>query len=262
MKISAKKLSVLAALTTKKGRRKYSSFIASGIRVVEEAVKSSLHIQYAAVAQSELTAPGRLFLEKLKGINILETPAKTLRQIDRAESTQGIVAVISIPRPPGTEILPDSGAILALDGISDPSNLGAIARSALAFGFDSILMSRDCAELYSPKVIRASAGAIFHLNPVTEVDLTETLPRLKSQQYLIVGADTDGGDLRRISGATVRLSLVIGNEARGISPPVTSLCDELVRIPTAGRCESLSAPVAAGIIMYEISKRGIIASNR
>jgi len=234
MKLGAKKLSLIRALATKKGRRKYSSFLASGIRVINEAVKAGMEIQYLVVARSELTAPGRDL----------------------------IVAVISKPQAQKATEKLTSPEIVALDNISDPSNLGAIMRSALAFVFDDVLLGAGCAELYSPKVIQASAGAVFHLNSLTGQDLTEVLPELKSKGYSIIGTDTKGTDPEKALTVKDRLCLVIGNEARGISPEVTAWCDEIVRIPIAHRCESLSAPVAAGIVMYEISKRRPIGLNR
>jgi TrmH family RNA methyltransferase len=262
MKLSEKKLSVLRALATKKGRRKYSSFLASGVRVIDEAVRAGLQIQYLAVARSEFTVPGREFLDTRTGQDIFEISAKDMARIDKAQSSQGIVAVISTPQPRITLEMLKSAAILALDNISDPSNLGAILRSALAFGFGDILLSRDCAELYSPKVIRASAGALFHLNTLIDSDLVEELPRLKSRPYTIYGTDKLGTAIEELRTGNSNLCLVIGNEARGISPAVTAWCDKVIRIPMSDRCESLSAPVAAGIVMYEISKRAPIRSNR
>jgi TrmH family RNA methyltransferase len=262
MKLSEKKLSVLRALATKKGRGKYGSFLASGVRVIDEAVKAALQIQYLAVARSELTVPGREFLDTLTRQDIFEISAKDMAQIDKAQTSQGIIAVMSTPQPRITPETLKSALILALDSISDPSNLGAILRSALAFGFGDILLSRDCAELYSPKVIRASAGAIFHLNVLTDSDLVEELQRLKSLHYAVYGTDRAGTDIEKLQTGNSKLCLVIGNEARGISPVVTAWCDKNIRIPMSDRCESLSAPVAAGIAMYEISKLAPINSNR
>jgi TrmH family RNA methyltransferase len=262
MKLSEKKLSELRALATKKGRRKYNLFFVSGVRVIDEAVKAGLQIQYLAAARSELTAPGREFLDTLTGQDIFEISAKDMARIDRAQTSQGIIAVISTPQPKITPETLKSPAILALDNISDPSNLGAILRSALAFGFGDILLSRDCAELYSPKVVRASAGAVFHLNALSDSDLTERLSRLRSQHYTIYGTDKVGTDIEKLQTGSSKLCLVIGNEARGISTAVTAWCDKVLRLPMSDRCESLSAPVAAGIVMYEISKRAPISSNR
>ncbi len=261
MKLSEKKLSVLRALATKKGRRKYNSFLATGVRVIDEAMKAGLQIQYLAAARTELTVPGREFLVTLTKQDIFEISAKDVARIDKAQSSQGIIAVILTPQPRITLETLKSAAILALDNISDPSNLGAIFRSALAFGFGDILLSRDCAELYSPKVTSASAGAIFQLNTPSDINLDEELSRLKSRHYRIYGTDKVGTDIEKLRIGNSKLCLVIGNEARGISPAVTAWCDKVIRIPMSNRCESLSAPVAAGIVMYEFSKRAPIGSN-
>ncbi len=262
MKLSAKRLSVLVALATKKGRRKYNSFIASGMRVVDEAVKAGQPIQYVAAAPSELTAPGRRFLEGLAEQKLFEISARDLRRIDGSESSQGIIAVITMPHVQAAGVIPKSDLVLVIDGISDPSNLGAILRSAFAFRFDHVILGNGCAELYSPKVIRASAGAVFHLKVATGVDLPGELPMFKSEGYLVVGTAPDGTAFDELSIGQGNFCLIVGNEATGISPPVASWCDEIVRIPTADRCESLSAPVAVGIAMYEISKRRRVRANR
>lgn len=261
MRLSAKKLSVLRALAAKKGRRKHGAFLASGIRVIDEAAKSGQPIQFVAVAPVELTSHGRDFLEKLAGVEIFEISAKDVRRIDESDSSQGIIAVIEERASTDGYRKLQSASALALDSVSDPSNLGAIIRSAVAFRFEDILLGRGCAELHSPKVIRASAGMVFHVNPMVDVELHEEMPRLKSMGYRVIGTDAEGTSLETAAGMTSRPCLVVGNEAHGISPAAGAWCDDIVRIPISDVCESLSAPAAAAIAMYELSKRRGARSN-
>lgn len=263
MKLSNKRLTLLRSLTTKKGRAKHSSFLATGTRIIDEAIKSGQSVQYLAVAQSELTETGRKFLDTNKSLQVFEIAAKDLMHIDSSNSTQGVLAVISmIPTMKSSNEL-KSDSLLALDSISDPSNLGAIVRSALAFSFGGIILGEGCAELVSPKVIRASAGSIFHLGVMVGADLTREIGNLKARGYSVLGTDSTGSDVQVVRTKTKRrVCLVIGSEARGMSPAVSALCDNVMSIPITEKCDSLSAPVAAGVAMYEIAKWSAAAVKR
>ncbi|MBQ9408904.1 MAG: RNA methyltransferase [Clostridia bacterium] len=150
----------------------------------------------------------------------------------------------------------DEGArlLLALDGVQDPGNLGTILRTMDAAGFAGAFLSEACADVYSPKVQRSAMGSAFRM-PTQRGDLTKKLTELKAQGFRIVVSDLSGGNLyeSRFS-PNDKLLLVIGNEARGVSEPVKALSDIRVKIPMRGRAESLNAAVAAGILMYELTR--------
>jgi len=254
MKLSGSRLKEFVSLLTVKGRRERNAFLVSGVRVIEEAIKANWPIQYLVVSRSELTSTGEEFLRRVDGKEIFELAARDLRRFDSSRSSQGIVAVLSGPEKNDTPAKVNSELILALDAMADPSNLGAILRSAHAFGFRDVILSSGSVELYSPKVVRASAGSIFHLDIHADAELADLLTDLKASGRRVVGTSSESDISDSMPEGSRPVCLVIGNEAHGISAGVISLCDKVIRIPIGDGCESLSAPVAAGIAMYEISQ--------
>ena len=140
--------------------------------------------------------------------------------------------------------------IIALDNIQDPGNLGTIIRSAVAFNFDTIVISNDSVDVYNSKVIRATQGMLFNVNIVV-TDITSFLNDIKTD-YKIIGTDVVGGksvsDFKKLG----KFAIIVGNEGQGISSDTKKLCSDFVYIPMSKDCESLNVGVAASIIMYEL----------
>ncbi|MDR0222853.1 MAG: RNA methyltransferase [Oscillospiraceae bacterium] len=149
----------------------------------------------------------------------------------------------------------DARRLILLDGVRDPGNAGAVIRSCEAFGFDGIIFSGDCADIYNGKVIRSSAGSAFRI-PNTRGKLPEIIPRLKDAGFAVYAADSKKGAVP-VRGAAFaeKAAVVIGSEGRGVSDGVLALSDERIRIPIKG-AESLNAAVAAGIICYILKTGG------
>jgi TrmH family RNA methyltransferase len=254
MKPPSSTLALVRSLTTKKGRARHGKFIAAGARVIGEAIAAKCPIEFLLVSPSDLTSTGRRLTESLRGLKVYEVSSRDFRHIDQASTTQGVLAIVEKGQTPVGGAPALGSRVLALDSINDPSNLGAMIRSALAFGFDQVLLSEGCVELHSPKVIGASAGSIFHLEISEGNVLPAELAAMRDLGYNVVGSSADGEDFYSGTFGTEKLCLVIGNEARGIALETRAVCNVIVRIPIATRCESLSAPVAAGILMHELSK--------
>ena len=143
------------------------------------------------------------------------------------------------------------GLVCLLDNIQDPGNLGTIIRSAVAFNFNTIILSNDSVDLYNDKVIRASEGMIFDLNIVRR-DIHKIVGELKTKGYKIYGTDVlKGIELKNMVFGD-KTAIIIGNEGRGMSEELKLLCDEMIHISI--NCESLNASVAASIIFYEVDK--------
>jgi TrmH family RNA methyltransferase len=142
--------------------------------------------------------------------------------------------------------------IIILDGIQDPGNLGTIIRSAVAFNIDSVVLSRECVDLYNAKVIRSTKGMLFNINILSK-DLEEFISNL--DDYVIYGTDVVNGNNIRNIDVPLKLGLVIGNEGRGISDKIKKLCDKFIYIDMNDKCESLNASVAASILMYEVNNK-------
>jgi len=144
------------------------------------------------------------------------------------------------------------GNILILDRLQDPGNLGTIIRSAVAFNFDSIILSNDSVDLYNPKVIRASEGMIFHIN-IIRTDINKFIDNLDNDYVKITTDVIDGKDIKNIKFN--KCAIVIGNEGNGVSEKIKNKCDEKVYIKMNTNCESLNASVAASILMYEVNSK-------
>lgn len=144
----------------------------------------------------------------------------------------------------------DGGALfVAVDGVTDAANLGAILRSAEGFGVDVVILHADRAAPVTPTAIRTAAGATAYLQIVTVTNLARALAQLQRYGFWVVGADLDGQPLHGYRFAE-RSVVVVGSEGSGIRPGVRARCDDLVTVETAGRVGSLNAAVAAGIVLY------------
>ena len=142
-----------------------------------------------------------------------------------------------------------SDFVLALDHLQDPRNLGALFRSAAAFGFTTVLISLDCCDIYHEHVLRASKGALFYLN-VKRANLSNELIKLKNNGFQIVSTHQSG---TKIVEKQAKIVLILGNEGNGINQDIITMSDLCVAIPTK-KVESLNVAVAGSILMYEISK--------
>ena len=142
--------------------------------------------------------------------------------------------------------------IIILDGVQDPGNLGTIIRSAVAFSFDTVVISKNTVDLYNPKVIRSTKGMLFNVNVIVR-ELGEFINNLDG--YVVYGTDVvDGNDIKD-EEITGKIALVIGNEGRGMSKEIKELCDKFIYIGMNSLCESLNASVAASILMYEVNNK-------
>ncbi len=192
-------------------------------------------------------------------IPVVEANRFRLNGLAGTENHQGIVGVI---RPFAyadlTELLPDGSGptpgklVVALDGITDPQNLGAIIRSAYCFGAAGAIIPQDRSAAVTATVAKASAGAVRHLPVAMVTNLSRALDFLKERDFWIYGADAAAGqDVRTVAFAD-NVALVMGSEGKGLRELIRKKCDFFLAIPMIGRIGSLNVSVAAGIIMAEI----------
>ncbi len=149
--------------------------------------------------------------------------------------------------------------ILVLDNVNDPQNLGACIRTAEFFGCAGVIIKRRRAVGITEGVVRASAGAVFHVKIASEKNLVNVVKKLKKLGLLVIAAELDGEDIRKIRFGTPCV-LVMGGEDKGVSRGVKKLCDEIVRIPGIGKVGSLNLSVACGIVIFEIFKSQNVAN--
>lgn len=168
-----------------------------------------------------------------------------MKEFSQTETTFDILAVC---KKSNEEIV--SNKILILDDVQDPDNVGALIRSASAFGFNHVILSNKSADFYNEKTIRASQGAIFDVYH-QRLNLLDKIKDLKNEGFFIIGADAHGNNENRDKHE--KIALVLGSEGQGISSEVKRLIDQSVTIKTES-VESLNVSVAGAILMYEWSK--------
>ncbi len=253
------KIKVFSKLTDQKYRREYGMFLAEGIKLSAEALSAGI-AKYVLVSEESCDSGEIKKLLDKSGDGVIKyiLASPVFEKVSTERAPQGVIAVCTIPdtvkRGGVSPEELDGKRVIALDGIRDPGNLGTILRTALAFGFDRVLL-HSCADVCSEKTVRASMGAIFRITTVDCPDLSSFLSSLKERGRRVMGAAlTDrAADLTKLSFDKSDV-FVIGNEGHGISDEVLAVCTEHVRIPMNELSESLNAAVAASVIMWEYSK--------
>jgi 23S rRNA (guanosine2251-2'-O)-methyltransferase len=193
------------------------------------------------------------------GIPVEEAARHRLDDIAHTEHHQGIAGYFHARAPLRLDELLAAAAppalLLVLDGIQDPQNLGALARTAEAAGVDGIVLSRDRSTAVTPAAVKASAGALEHVRIATVPNLAAALTSLANAGVWCIGLDA-GAKLRYDAfDYTVPVALVVGAEGEGLRPLTRKRCDVLVSLPMLGRVESLNAGVAGGLLMYEAARQ-------
>ncbi len=256
-RLTKKKLQDYSSILDKKYRLESGLFQIEGVRLFEEFLASGFEVQWIVVHSDFIEQHPQLAntIKNKFGPIVCQANGSEIQKLTDTQTTQGIVAGIRQKKGTaaffGTE---KRDMILALDGISDPGNLGTILRSADWFGVSQLVLSPTCADVYNPKTIRSSMGSIFRVNCAT-ADLGSFLRDAKDHGYKVYASSLEADAELPFGIVHSPLVLVIGNEAHGISEPVLSLCDRLVKIPGYGRAESLNAAMACSILLYEFKRQ-------
>ena len=237
--IANPKIKELKKLQLKKYREKEKLFLIEGQHLVLEAFKTG-HLKELILEQNELFP---LDVETNYVTNDI------LSYLSDVETPQTIMGVATQMEPS-----PELGErILVLDAIQNPGNLGTIIRSAAAFHIDTIVLGKGTVDLYNPKVVRSSQGLLFHMNYRIE-DLEQFLPKLKDQQYHLLGTKVTHGKSLKSLEKIQKFAIIMGNEGNGISDEVADLVDDFLYIDMNDICESLNVAIATSIILYELDK--------
>ncbi len=230
-------------LHDRKARREAGLFLAEGEHLLAEAARSGLRIVTAFVEAGRPAPagvpPGR----------VREVSPRELKRLAETETPQGVVAVVGMP-PASPPLQP--GLQVLLDGVADPGNLGAVLRAAVAFGAVRCVLGPGCVDPWNGKALRAAAGATFRLVPEEVADLAAECRSLAG--YVVYGLVPRGGLPLPEAPLPVQTALVLGNEARGITPAVMAAGVRPLTIPMAGAVESLNAATALAVAAYEWAK--------
>lgn len=236
-------------------RRKRKCFLAEGVKMVREAFGCG-KLQAVYFSEKFWESQGEDWKDIIGQVAWEVVSETAFQKIADTVTPQGVLGVAEMPGYHLEELLDDSRhAYLLLDEIRDPGNLGTILRTAEGAGMSGIIMSRDTVDLFNPKVVRATMGAIFRVPFCYEEDLAECIGALKSSGIPVYGTMMDGSTLYDAPDYTGPVGVVIGNEANGISRNVAGALTGRIRIPMEGSLESLNASVAAAVLMYEIARQ-------
>lgn len=243
-------------ISSAKFRKEERRFVVEGVRLCEEALKNNAEIVYFLYTASSESKYNYI-------VNELKNSAETSFCVDDrifcaladTKTPQGVLCVVkTLDKHSHFDTIRKNGIILALDSIQDPSNLGTILRSADALGVSGIVLSANCCDVFSPKVVRGSMGAVFRVPYYITHDLSGFITEFNNYgtSYACV-LDETAVTINDVKFLKPVLS-VIGNEGNGVSAEVIDACSGKLYIPMHNNAESLNAAVAASIIMWEMVK--------
>ena len=184
------------------------------------------------------------------GIGVKEVPDRVLKDLVGNQNHQGVVAEVEFVYEPLDNLF-DYPAVLVLDHIQDPHNLGALARSAAAFGVKGIVIAQNRAVHVTPAVVKVSEGNIFKVDVSIVINLRRAIEEFKKRGFWVYGADMGGRSIWDVSFAE-RVLLLLGSEGKGISRLMRESCDEVVAIPMEPKVESLNVSVSGAILMLSL----------
>ncbi len=243
----------IAKLADKKHREKSGKFCFEGKKLFEEAIKENIPLESVLITENHLSD----FVGKDYPFRVISVSPEVYEKISYEKSPEGIFCVSKALDKLHILYIIYKGRvsdtpIVLLDGIRDPGNLGTILRVASAFGYKNVIMSDDCADVYNPKTVRASMGAVFRQQTVRVSDLVSAVNELKEAGYKIYSAalDKNAVSVKNIK-ADSSVAFIIGNEANGIRDEVISASSGTVIIPMESSTESLNAASAASILLWE-----------
>ncbi|HZC07820.1 MAG TPA: RNA methyltransferase [Ktedonobacterales bacterium] len=262
-------IALLRSLQTAKGREAEGLFLIEGPHLLVAALDAQATPRLVVYdpATLERTIEGRRLLERVAdaraaGAEVYEATAGAVERASDTRTPQGIVAAVALE-----DVAPDRTRarrrgrarpmLLALDALSDPGNMGTILRSALAADADEALLSPGCADPFAPKVVRAGAGAHFHLPIRAGLAWSEIAQRFAGAPAVndVLVAEASGQIAYDEIDLAQRVALIIGNEAHGVSREAAKLATKRVSIPMWNKVESLNAGIAASVILFEAARQ-------
>ncbi len=248
----------LRSLATKKGRAQHGQFLVEGVRVLEEAldrgakVESVAHCPDLIVTERARVVAGRL---GQSGAETFEMSERAFRAFSQVEAPEGIAAAVAIPQTQLQDLPSEASLVLAAVEVRDPGNMGALLRTAAAAGADAFIAAGSCVDLYEPKVVRATAGSVFHIPAAQKVTVKAMLAWSRDSDMTTVAACLEEARPYAEVRYPARTLVMMGSEAHGLDRDVASQADLKVRIPMPGRAESLNVAVAAGILIFEVLRQ-------
>ena len=267
---------ISALLKSKKARDEQGVFVIEGIRIFKDTLKTaSEYVKSIFISESILgdnitqkdiislnsTITALFSVSVPDTISVYVVKDSVLDSVSGTVTTQGVIAIVRKPQITLDRLLdisktvssinPQKIRLLILENIQDPGNLGTMLRTAEAAGMTGIIMSGDCTDIFSPKVVRASMGSIFRMPFVYCNDFISALNEIKVKGITIYAAYLHGGVPYKEIEFDNNYAILIGNEGNGLTDAAVNAASKRVFIPMSGEIESLNAAVAAAILMYK-----------
>lgn len=229
------------------------AFVVDGPTLLAEAVDAGMVVTDVFVDADRLDERVAAVLDgaEIAGADVFAVSGEALRRVTDPVHPQAVAAIARRPEVPAG-VLGRADAVLGLIGVADPGNAGTLVRSAVAAGFDAVLTTPGTVELFGPKALRASAGALFRVDVIESDD---PIRALRDATLTTVATTVDAAVDYSTADLTGRRAVLIGNEAHGLDTSVASAADLAVRIPMAGPVESLNAAMAGTLLCFEVLRQ-------
>jgi TrmH family RNA methyltransferase len=250
---SNEKLKYLRKLGTKSFRDQENAFIIEGIKLFCEALESQINCKEIYLSDKwknnfSQTTDDIIGKIELRNIPVFWVKETLFNSISTMKQSEGIICIAQKIKTNENSYT----SYVLLEDIQDPYNLGTIIRTADAAGIDCVVLSTKTVDIYNEKVLRGSMGSIFHL-PIIKIDsLSNFTSDLKKRNVKIIGTALNGQDLWTREAIDLPYAIVMGNESKGVTQAMLTLCDLVLKIPMLGQAESLNVSIAASIMMYDL----------
>lgn len=236
-------------LKERKNRTKTNKYIIEGFRLVQEAFKAKVDVDYLIVAEDAEDKVDEFLAGYInEDIKIYRITNNLFKELISTENPQGILAVINMNT---IKLKSDGDFYLVCDKLQDPGNLGTIIRTAHAAGVQGIILTKGTVDIYNEKTIRSTMGSIFYIPIHYDDENLSLVKELKEKGFnlVVTSLDTDKNFFE--ADLKDKVLLTVGNEGNGVSDEVLAMADTKVKIPMPGNAESLNVAIAASVIMYE-----------
>lgn len=242
----------IARLHRRKSRRRERLVLVEGPRAVRAALDAGVDPRFAVISPRLFGLDAALAERLSAETEVVEVSDSEMAPLADTEAPQGVLIVVPEPSDAWFDGIGPETRLLILDGVQDPGNVGTLVRSAAAFALDGVLLLDGTADVWSPKSIRASAGALFSC-PVAQRSEVEALGRTEVAGLPLFVADATGDSVAPHRGPG-GWALVVGSEGRGVRDTLRAAAARGVGIPMPGGTESLNAGVAGSILLYELTR--------
>ena len=255
-------LKLIRSLHRRQAREKERLFLLEGAHCLIEACKKNLALKVIVASQNYLEQG----MEEIRQLDIDEISVvedQVFSELATTTSSCGILAVAEMPRQKQTDISLWSPSVIAVaDGIQDPGNLGTLIRTSYAACVGGLVLLKGTVDCFNPKVVRATAGALFDLPILADIEAGELTAQLKKAGIKLVICEANAEKFYFEADLKEKVALVLGNEGQGVNETLKAAADESISIPMNPDCESLNVAISGGIILFEAQRQRLAVSNR